>query len=225
VTAPPATAPRAGASPLGAFSRVVVLCAHTDDEFGCAGTVARLIEQGADVRYVALSRCEESVPSPYPRDVLEHECRECTARMGIAPDAVSVLGFPVRYFPEHRQAILETLVRIAREYRPELVLLPSSFDTHQDHATVFNEGFRAFKHSTILGYEMPQNLISFSHSAFVELTREQLERKIHALESYRSQSFRPYSTAEFIRGLAAVRGVQCNAAYAEAFEVVRLILR
>ena len=210
---------------LGAFARVLVVCAHTDDEFGCAGTVTRLLEGGAHVRYVALSRCEESVPPPLPPDVLEQECRECTARMGLTPDDVSVLGFPVRHFPDYRQPILETLVRLAREYRPELVLLPSSFDTHQDHATVFNEGFRAFKHSTILGYEMPQNLISFSHSAFVELTREQLDRKVYALESYRSQAFRPYSTGEFIRGLATVRGVQCNASYAEAFEVVRLILR
>jgi LmbE family N-acetylglucosaminyl deacetylase len=145
--------------------------------------------------------------------------------LGIARDAVSVLGFPVRHFPSVRQEILEIFVRLSREFRPDLVLLPSSFDTHQDHATTFHEGFRAFKHATLLGYELPQNLISFDNSAFVQLSEADMERKIQALENYKSQGFRPYSARDFILGLARVRGVQCNAPYAEAFEAVRLIFR
>jgi LmbE family N-acetylglucosaminyl deacetylase len=207
------------------FSRVLVLCAHTDDEFGCAGTIGRLIDSGADVRYVALSRCEESVPDGYPLDILETECRASTAALGFAPEAVTVLDFPVRHFPAVRQDILETFVRLSREFRPELVLLPSSFDTHQDHATTFQEGFRAFKHASLLGYELPQNLISFDNSAFVQLSEADVERKIEALNNYRSQGFRPYSARDFIVGLARVRGVQCNAPFAEAFEAVRLICR
>ena len=211
--------------PLATFKRVLVLCAHTDDEFGCAGTLVRLVDAGAGIRYVALSRCEESVPPGLAKDILERECRACARKLGIDPSCTEVLGFPVRHFPAVRQDILETLVRLNRDYQPDLVLLPSSFDTHQDHATVFQEGFRAFKHSTLLGYELPQNLISFDNSAFVELTERDLERKIDALNSYESQAFRPYSTREFIFGLAKVRGVQCNTAYAEAFEAIRLILR
>ena len=210
---------------LSRFSRVLVLCAHTDDEFGCAGTIRRLIDAGADVRYVALSRCEQSVPHGLPSDVLETECRQCTAALGIAPGSVSVLGFPVRQFPAVRQEILEVLVKLSREFRPELVLLPSSFDTHQDHATTYQEGFRAFKHASLLGYELPQNLISFNNSAFVQLSEEDVERKISALDCYRSQGFRAYSARDFIMGLARVRGVQCNAPFAEAFEAVRLIFR
>lgn len=210
---------------LSRFSRVLVLCAHTDDEFGCAGALCRLIDAGADVRYVALSRCEESVPPGFPSDILETECRATTAALGIASDAVSVLGFPVRHFPSVRQEILEIFVRLSREFRPDLVLLPSSFDTHQDHATIFHEGFRAFKHASLLGYELPQNLISFDNSAFVQLSEADIERKIQALENYKSQGFRPYSARDFIQGLARVRGVQCNAPYAEAFEAVRLIFR
>lgn len=105
-----------------------------------------------------------------------------------------VLDYPVRHFPAVRQDILESLVRVSREYRPDLVLAPSSFDTHQDHATVFHEGLRAFKHSSVLGYELPQNLISFDNSAFVELSDGHLKRKMEALGVYESQAFRKYST-------------------------------
>jgi len=203
---------------------VLVLAAHTDDEFGCAGTIARLIESGAEVHYIALSRCEESVPPGFPADVLEGECRACTRLLGIESDRVRVEGFRVRHFPAYRQDILELLVRLRREIEPALVLLPSSYDTHQDHATVCEEGFRAFKSSSILGYELPQNLISFHHSAFVSLEERHIERKIAALGAYASQAFRRYAAPEFVRSLGSVRGVQCDAPYAEAFEVVRLIL-
>lgn len=207
------------------FDRVLVLCAHTDDEFGCAATVARLLEHGASVRYLALSRCEASVPAGYPEDVLERECRACTSALGLAPEAVDVQLYPVRHFPAHRQAILEELVALRREFQPDLVLMPSSFDTHQDHRTVYEEGFRAFKQATLLGYELPQNLISFDNSAFVGLSEAHLERKITALACYESQLFRSYAHPDFIRSLARVRGVQCDAPYAEAFELIRLVIR
>jgi LmbE family N-acetylglucosaminyl deacetylase len=206
------------------FRRVLVLCAHTDDEFGCAGTVARLVEQGSDVRYVALSRCEESVPVGFERDVLERECRACTSSLGLRDDSCVIHRFPVRHFPKFRQEILELLVEENRRFAPDLALIPSSFDTHQDHKTVFEEGFRALKHTSILGYELPQNLISFSNSAFVRLTSAHLERKITALDKYASQQFRPYAARDFITSLARVRGVQCSTEFAEAFEVVRLVL-
>jgi len=211
---------------LAKFQRALVLCAHTDDEYGCAGTIVRLLQAGVEVRYVALSRCEASVPPPYAEDILESECRRCTAALGIQANLVEVLRYPVRHFPAQRQEILEYLVQLRREYAPELVLLPSSFDTHQDHATVYAEGFRAFKHSSILGYELPQNLISFDNTAFVKLTEITLQKKIEALAHYQSQRFRNYSAQDFIRSLAYVRGTQCNSdtQFAEAFEVVRLII-
>lgn len=206
------------------FRRVLVLCAHTDDELGCAGTVVRLVEAGAEVRYLALSTCEASVPEGFPADVLAHECRACTAALGIAPAHVVLGDFAVRHFPRDRQAILERLVALGRTYEPDLVLLPASTDTHQDHAVVAAEGFRAFKHATVLGYELPQNLVTFHSTAFVALDERVLARKLAALAAYGSQAFRPYATEAFVRGLATVRGVQCRAPYAEAFEVVRLLV-
>lgn len=205
--------------------RALVLCPHTDDEFGCAGTIRRLVEAGVDVHYVALSKCEESVPSGFPPDILATECRACTSFLGLPATNVRIWDFRVRHFPAARQEILEEFVRLQRELRPDLVLLPSSFDMHQDHKTVYTEGFRAFKKSTLLGYELPQNLISFSNSAFVALTEQQIDAKIEGLSLYASQTFRPYASSAFIKGLAHVRGVQCGVEYAEAFELIRLVER
>jgi LmbE family N-acetylglucosaminyl deacetylase len=204
--------------------RALVLCPHTDDEYGCAGTIIRLLISGTEVLYIALSRCEESVPEGYPPDTLEKECRECTRTLGMKLQNVEVWPYPVRHFPAQRQEILQDFVRVNREYSPDLVFVPTSSDTHQDHKTVYEEGFRAFKHASLLGYELPQNLRSFENTAFIRLSKEDLNRKIAGLSCYRSQLFRAYSSPDFIKSLAMVRGVQCNAEFAEAFELIRLIM-
>jgi LmbE family N-acetylglucosaminyl deacetylase len=202
--------------------RVLVLGAHTDDEFACSGTIVRLIEEGADVSCAIFSSCEESVPAGFDRDVLKQEARDAMAVLGIPSERFSLFDFPVRRFPEHRQAILEELIQLRARLAPELVLLPALSDLHQDHAVVAREGLRAFKHATVLGYEMPMNSVTFQHACFIQLEPRHLKRKLAHMRCYRSQQGRPYFRPEFIRSLATVRGLQMNVDAAEAFEVVRL---
>lgn len=204
-----------------AFPRALFLGAHTDDEFGCSGTLARLVDGGTEVHFAAFSPCEESVPAGFPRDVLHHESRAAAARLGIADARWRLYDYRVRNFPARRQDILEELVRLRREINPDLVLLPASSDIHQDHQVIAREGLRAFKFSTVLGYELPMNTITFQHACFVALSEEHLKRKIASLACYESQKFRTYTDESFIRGLARVRGVQAGAEFAEAFEVLR----
>ena len=66
------------------FSNVLVLAPHTDDgEFGCGGTMARLIESGVKVTYAAFTTAAKSVPEGFPKDVLKHEVRAATGVLGI----------------------------------------------------------------------------------------------------------------------------------------------
>jgi hypothetical protein len=51
-----------------------------------------------------------------------------------------------------------------------------------------------------------------------------IAKKLEALAQYESQRHRPYLNEEFIRGLASVGGTQIGSTYAEAFEVMRVIL-
>ena len=208
------------------ISKAVVLAAHTDDgEFGCGGTLARLVDQGSLVTYVAFSICEASVPEGFPRDILATEVEEATQVLGIDPEHLLVYHYPVRYLPQHRQEILEELVRIGREFRPGLVLLPSTDDLHQDHQVICQEGVRAFKHTSILGYEMPWNNMSFTASAFVHLEAGHLDKKVAALRRYRSQQHRHYMAESLIMNLARIRGVQAGVEYAEAFQAIRWVIR
>ena len=139
-----------------AWKRVLVLAPHTDDgEFGCGGTMARLVDAGAEVRYVAFSIATKSLPEGFASDTLAREVREATAEIGIPESQLEVHDFEVRTFPERRQEILEVLIKLWDEWKPDAVLQPSLHDVHQDHQVVAAESLRAFKRTTILGYEIP----------------------------------------------------------------------
>jgi LmbE family N-acetylglucosaminyl deacetylase len=209
--------------PLG-FKRVLVLAPHTDDEFGCAGSICRIAEEGAEIFYAAFSTCAESVPAGFPKDVLAKEVMKSTEALGIPKENVVLFDFRVRYFTSARQDILEELVRLRKKWAPDLVFAPASSDIHQDHNVVANESGRAFKSATILGYELPWNCLRFQHSCFLQITPQHLERKLQAMACYASQGFRSYADPQFIRSLARVRGVQAGFQFAETFEVPRLIL-
>lgn len=205
--------------------RILVLAPHTDDaEVACGGSIAKFIEDGHEVYYAAFSSCEDSVPDGFPKDVLRREMREATAVLGIPEDRVTLYDYPVRLFTEHRQAILEDLIVLRDRLKPGLVLLPSVHDLHQDHGVIAAEGIRAFKGTTVLGYEEPWNTIQFSTSVFVILKPHHLEQKLQALKQYRSQQHRPYAKESFLRALSETRGVAIGRECAEAFEVVRWVI-
>ena len=209
---------------IGGWKRVLVLAPHTDDgEFGCGGTMARLVEGGVDVRYVAFSIATRSLPEGFAPDTLAREVREATAELGIPEANLTVHDFAVRTFPDRRQEILELLVALWEEWRPDAVFQPSLHDVHQDHQTVAQEGLRAFKRTTVLGYEIPWNNFDFAYQAYIALEERHLERKAAALARYASQQHRRYSDPEYARSLARIHGINVNREYAEVFEVYRVV--
>jgi N-acetylglucosamine malate deacetylase 1 len=206
------------------MKKILVLAPHTDDgEFGCGGTINKLISEGNEVYYVAFSACEQSVLPQFPSDVLITEVKAATQILGIKPENLILKKYEVRTFNYRRQDILDDIIKLRTQINPDLVFIPAMTDIHQDHKTIAEEALRAFKFTSILSYEMPWNNITFQTSCFFKLSDEQLKIKIEALKKYESQAHRPYSNEDFIRSLATVRGVQINTKYAETFEVIRWI--
>ena len=211
---------------MSSIDKVLVLAPHTDDgEFGCGGSISRFIQEDKLIYYAAFSTAEESVPEPWPKDILKTEVREATKRLGIPQENTLIYNFKVRELSYHRQEILEEMVKLKNDICPDLVFLPSSNDVHQDHSTISIEGIRAFKNTSILGYEIPWNNIEFKTEAFVILSEENIKIKLYALDAYNSQKSKNYANAEFIRSLAKMRGIQIGSNYAEAFEVIRWVMK
>jgi LmbE family N-acetylglucosaminyl deacetylase len=209
---------------IGDVRRALVLAPHTDDgEFGCGGTMARLVDAGADVRYVAFSIATRSLPQGFAPDTLAREVREATAELGIAAANLTVHDFDVRTFPDHRQEILELLIELWNDWQPDAVFQPSLHDVHQDHQTIAQEGLRAFKRTTVLGYEIPWNNFDFSYQAYIALEESHVQRKVAALAKYASQQHRRYASADYVWNVARTHGTNVNREYAEVFQVYRVV--
>ncbi len=202
--------------------KILILAPHTDDgEFGCGASINKWVEEGKTVYYATFSACKQSVLPEYPEDVLITEVKAATSLLGIDPKNLILYDYEVRTFNYHRQEILDDLIKLREKIKPDLVLMPSLNDIHQDHKTIAEEGLRAFKFFSILCYEMPWNNLVFNTTCFNTLEQKHVDKKIAALKLYKSQAHRPYSNPAFIEGLALNRGVQINASFAEVFEVLR----
>lgn len=193
--------------------KILAFAPHPDDiELGCGGSISKWIKEGHHVHAVSLSS----------RSTDEREFENGCNVLGITSRERH--EFLVRRFHQSRQLVLDRMLEIGRRIKPDLVIIPSTSDTHQDHQVVRDEGFRAFKRVSLIGYEMPQNNLGFNTNMFVRLTKEDIDKKYQALSCYESQDGRPYLTKSFIESLARVRGMQAGSEFAETFEVIRWVL-
>ncbi len=199
---------------------VLALSPHTDDvEFGCGGTISKLVEQGHDVYVVAFSDCRSSLAPNLKLDTLIEEATYSSKILKVKD--LKILGYEVRYFSDHRQAILEDMVKMNKSIKPDLVFVPVSTDIHQDHQTIHNEAKRAFRQCNMLGYELPWNNIVITTNFFVRLEEKHVHTKAEAVMAFKSQAERNYCNEKFIKSLAITRGTQIGCTYAEAFELIK----
>jgi LmbE family N-acetylglucosaminyl deacetylase len=185
--------------------------------------MSRLLQGDVAVHYVAFSLAVKSLPPGFPENALRNELDAATRSLGIRSSHVHVYDFEVRTFPTHRQDILEILIQLRDQIEPDLVLLPSVHDIHQDHTTIAQEGLRAFKRTTIMGYELPWNNYTFDHQVYIPVEEQHVAAKAEALRCYESQQHRNYANEDYIWSLAKTRGIDVDCAYAEVFELYRWI--
>lgn len=194
--------------------KVLSLSPHTDDiELACGGYLTKLHEQGHEIYVVAFCKYYDGL------DLTE----EWSVSVSHVADYVDCLDFELRLFGDDRQEILETLIS-KRSYEPDLVLIPSSSDVHQDHKVIHEEAVRAFgKDHSVLAYEFPWNCRGFRPNYFAELKQKHLTGKWRMLDCYDSQKHRTYFDRKLIDGWARMRGQQIKKEFAEAFEVITWI--
>ena len=203
-------------------NRILCLSPHADDsDIWAGGSIARWIEEGKNVHYVAFSIPPDDIE--HKPLVLRKELLEATEVLGIKRENIHISNFVPREFPNSRQDILDYMLFLKQDVKPDLVLLPSTNDTHQDHKVISEEGFRAFKLCSIVGYESPYNNMQFKTGMYVKLSKKHIERKIAAVKKYKSQEDKIYANEGFFKSLAQVRGAQIGAEFAECFEVIRVI--
>ena len=208
--------------------KILFIGSHPDDvEISCGGYVFKLL-QNNEIHIHTLTDCEISTPNGFYKGEILNEWVESMKFIKPYHNENHCHTFNVREIFKKRDVLLDLFINLQKNNSFDMVVCHSVNDFHQDHKTIAEEGVRVFKKDTsIIGYELPWNNLAFNPQLLVRLTDEQVERKWATLSSYESQFTigRNYFSKELIFGWARMRVVQCNAEYAEAFEVIRWIMR
>jgi LmbE family N-acetylglucosaminyl deacetylase len=242
--------PAAEAPPLPA-GPVLVIAAHPDDpDFGCGGTMARLVDAGRRVVVVVVTDGTEggedpSVPDDDLRDLREAEQRAALAELG--GDVASLLEVEFLRFPDGRlQASLElrrALTAMIRRYRPATVFthdptahIDRGYINHPDHRAtglatldaIFPAAGnpRAFRDLLAEGLEPHKvSAVYLFYTAkadtWIDIS-EVIPRKAAGLRHHRSQIANLDDLEKGVREWAEETGKAGNLAAAEAFR--RLVL-
>jgi len=208
----------------GSGKPLTILClgAHADDlEIGCGATMLRLLEArpSATVCWVVCSGDTGRT----------REARDGAARFLAAAPAPEVITLGARdgFFPWDGGALKEAIESLKR-VAPDLIFTHRLEDRHQDHRTVAELTWNAFRDHTILEYEIPKFEGDLANpNCFVPITNAQLDAKCaHLAGAYPSQRDKPWFTDETFRALARLRGVECRSptGYAEGFHNRKLVL-
>ena len=199
------------------FRRVLAISAHPDDaDLGCGGTLVKAARAGAVVHACVMSRCADETPKG-AENLRVDEFLAAARVLGIKK--THVFDFRNRELPSQEIEMLERFAEIQESVKPDLVLIPWTDDSHQDHASVGLAAVRSFRRKeTILQYEILRyGSHSFTPNLFVDIS-DSIEKKLEALSSYRSQfRQRAYFDRESFQGLARTRGAQVGFNYAEGF--------
>jgi len=199
--------------------RVLFLGAHPDDiELGCGALLHHIVNQ-TDVLCVTLS---DNQRNPELQDV-KGEHFESMAALGVPQEKITLGPFTTRVFPDSRQEILEYFLKLRRDFNPDLIFIHSKQDVHQDHNTMTDEALRAFRGITVLGFDVVRSSYGFFPNFLVEVTEEDVNKKIEALSKYETYRDRYYFNSELTRSIMVRHGALAERQFAEGFDILRIV--
>lgn len=198
--------------------RVLFLGAHPDDiEIGCGALLHNIVNQ-TEILCVTLS---DNQKNPDLKNV-KWEHYQALAVLGIAEEKIVFGPFITRVFPDARQEILEYFLKLRRDFNPDLIFVHSKQDIHQDHLTMTEEALRAFRGITVLGFDVVRSSYGFFPHFLVEVTEEDVNKKIEALACYETYRDRYYFNSELTRSIMIRHGALAERPFAEGFDILRI---
>ena len=222
------------------MASVLVVAAHPDDEvLGCGGTIARHVRSGDSVFCVFLADGASSREDP--GDMHERERQATCAAEKLGMEKPAFFGFPDnRMDSVSLLDVVKAVEKVVAETVPEIIYTHHAGDLNVDHRIVHQAVLTACRpqpgHSVraIYGFEVPSStewapagtFPPFSPDHFVDISGY-LKQKRVALECYADEMrVWPHARSfEAVTALAKVRGASVGVVAAEAFMVIREIVK
>ncbi|MCZ2126547.1 MAG: PIG-L family deacetylase [Anaerolineales bacterium] len=199
--------------------RVLFIGAHPDDiEIGCGALIHHIVRK-TEILCVTLS---DNQKNPDLKNVKGEHLRSMQV-LGVPAEKIVFGPFTTRVFPEHRQEILEYFLTLRKEFKPDWVFTHSKQDVHQDHNAITDEALRAFRGTSVLGFDVVRSSYGFFPHFLIEVDEEDVNKKIEALAQYDTYQDRYYFNAELTRSIMVRHGALAERPFAEGFDILRIV--
>jgi LmbE family N-acetylglucosaminyl deacetylase len=198
---------------------ILFVGAHPDDiELGCGALIASLA-QSSRITCITLS---DNQKNPALNHIIA-EHFESMKILGVPKENIILGNFETRRFLQQRQEILEFLILARKKYEPQAVFVHSPADLHQDHGVVTQESLRAFRGITVFGFDVIRSSQGFFPNFLMEVTQNDLEKKILALKAYRTYADKYYFNPDLTKAILIRNGALCEKELAEGFDILRMV--
>jgi len=237
-------------NPIYTPKRAMIIVAHPDDiEFGCVGTVARWVRDGAQVCYVLVTSGDVGIATPGMTKAQATEIRE--AEQLAAAEVVGVKEVVFFREPdgmvENTMALRKRLVREIRRFRPEAVItgdpmmlwVGGEYINHPDHRAVAGAAidaifpaagqpnlFEELAEEGLKAHKVRKVFVQrwdqdATHDTYINIS-DVMDLKIEALKKHVSQ-MGEWDPTEMVKKWSADAAKGKEMSYAESFRVVTLV--
>ena len=222
------------------MKKILILSPHADDEIlGCGGLITKYSKKNYQISVLILTNAHKGAPEIYSEKKI-HQIRNeaIKANNFIGTKKLFFENLPalnLSNYPIYK--ITNVLNKYLDDIKPEILLIPSSNDIHDDHKIIFRAAKVAArtnkksKLKKILSYEVlsetewNENEQAFSPNYYVSLSKVDINNKVKAFLKYKTQikKYPHPRSKEGIINLSKVRGSSVFLNYAEAFKVEKII--
>lgn len=221
--------------------KVLIISTHPDDEtLACGGTALRHHHAGDETAWLIMTNVfEKEGFGPERVRSRQEEIRQVASRLKFSK--VFELGYPTMKLDQYKTSeIIKRVSDVMHEFTPDMVYLPNRSDAHSDHRITFTsvmactKSFRYPFLKSVLMYECiseteftpPLQHNAFVPNYFVDIS-EYIDTKLDTLKIYASElDEHPFPRSlENVKALAIHRGASCGVKYAEAFQMLKTIVK
>ncbi len=220
---------------------VLIVAVHPDDEsLGAGGSLLRHKALGDQVHWLIIT--QPSSKSGYSQEFIQQ--RNSTIKEvanAYSFDSVTELGFPATGLAEvSEREIVQAISDVFSKIQPNVVYIPFHSDVHGDHKVAFNAVYsctKVFRYPSVEKVLMIETIsetdqaiaippFCFAPNVFVDISSF-IDQKLEILSLYETEIQSPPfpRSLDAVRSLARVRGAVVQSHYAEAFMLLKEVVR
>lgn len=219
--------------------KILIVSPHPDDEtLGAGGSLLKFVEQGHIIYWLNITDMKKEYGYSEKNIICRKEEIKKVKELYKIKELFNLQMEPANLEKINNRELIQKISEIINNVKPQMLILPYKNDIHSDHKIVFNAvnaSSKSFRYPFIesvlcmeilseTDYALPEEV--FSPNLYIDIS-EYIEKKIEIMKVYKSEMGVPPfpRSEENIKSLARYRGSSCGTYYAEAFKLLKGIIK